>query len=140
MLMRQSDGTDTLDFQYDAAGTAVGFNYNGTPYFYVRNLQGDVVAVANADGTLIAEYAYDAWGNITAASGAMAAINPIRYRGYYQDPTGLYYLQSRYYLPEWRRFLNADSLFVAGDAISGSNMCATRGTVSVKTISPKYKS
>ena len=124
LLMRQSDGTNTLDFQYDAGGTAVGFNYNGTSYFYVRNLQGDVVAVTDADGTLVAKYAYDAWGNITAASGAMVAINPIRYRGYYQDPTGLYYLQSRYYNPDWRRFLNADSLFVAGDAISGSNMYA----------------
>ncbi len=126
MLMRQSDGTDTLDFQYDAAGIAAGFNYNSTPYFYVRNLQGDVVAVIDADGTIVAEYSYDAWGNITAASGAMVAINPIRYRGYYQDPvTGWYFLQSRYYLPEWRRFLNADSLFIAGDdVISGSNMYA----------------
>lgn len=125
LLMRQSDGTNTLDFQYDAGGVAVGFNYNGTPYFYVRNLQGDVVAVTDADGTLVAEYAYDAWGNIMVCSGTMASINPLRYRGYYQDPiTGWYFLQSRYYNPDWRRFLNADSLFVAGDAISGSNMYA----------------
>ena len=123
--MRQSDGTNTLDFQYDANGIAAGFNYNDTPYFYMRNLQGDVVAIADANGTLVAEYTYDAWGNVTASSGAMASINPIRYRGYYQDPvTGWYFLQSRYYNPDWRRFLNADSLFVAGDAISGSNMYA----------------
>ena len=123
--MRQSDGTNTLDFQYDANGIAAGFNYNDTPYFYMRNLQGDVVAITDADGTLVAEYTYDAWGNVTAFSGAMATINPIRYRGYYQDPvTGWYFLQSRYYNPDWRRFLNADSLFVAGDAISGSNMYA----------------
>ena len=123
--MRQSDGTNTLDFQYDANGIAAGFNYNDTPYFYMRNLQGDVVAITDADGTLVAEYTYDAWGNVTAFSGAMATINPIRYRGYYQDPvTGWYFLQSRYYNPDWRRFLNSDALFVAGDAISGSNMYA----------------
>ena len=123
--MRQSDGTNTLDFQYDAGGVAVGFNYNGTPYFYVRNLQGDVVAVTDADGTLVAEYAYDAWGNIMVCSGTMASVNPLRYRGYYQDPiTGWYFLQSRYYNPDWRRFLNADSLFIAGDEINGSNMYA----------------
>ena len=31
MLMRQTDGTNTLDFQYDAGGNMVGFKYNGTP-------------------------------------------------------------------------------------------------------------
>jgi len=64
-LMRQSDGTDTLDFAYDAGGKAVGFTYNGVPYYYLRNLQGDVVAIADAEGTLVAEYVYDAWGNAT---------------------------------------------------------------------------
>ena len=35
--------------------------------------------------------------------------NPIRYRGYYYDTeAGFYYLQSRYYDPIIRRFLNAD--------------------------------
>jgi len=51
--------------------------------------------------------------------------NPIRYRGYYQDAeTGYYWLQTRYYNPQWRRFLNADSLFVAGDYLTASNMYA----------------
>ena len=36
---------------------------------------------------------------------------PFRYRGYYYDvETGFYYLQSRYYDPEIRRFINADNL------------------------------
>ena len=36
--------------------------------------------------------------------------NPFRYRGYYYDiETKYYYLQTRYYNPEWGRFLNADS-------------------------------
>ena len=34
---------------------------------------------------------------------------PLHVRGYYYDTeTGLYYLQSRYYTPEWGRFINAD--------------------------------
>ncbi|MCR5420393.1 MAG: RHS repeat-associated core domain-containing protein, partial [Lachnospiraceae bacterium] len=38
------------------------------------------------------------------------AKNPFRYRGYYYDSeTGWYYLQSRYYDPELKRFINADS-------------------------------
>ena len=40
---------------------------------------------------------------------AFLNLNPLRYRGYvYDDETGLYYLQSRYYDPVTGRFLNAD--------------------------------
>ena len=35
--------------------------------------------------------------------------NPIRYRGYYYDEdTGLYYCNTRYYSPKWRRFISPD--------------------------------
>lgn len=68
LLIRQSDGTDTLDFQYDAAGTAVGFKHNRTPYFYLRNLQGDVTGITDAEGAVVAEYKYDAWGNLIEVS------------------------------------------------------------------------
>ncbi|URZ04120.1 RHS repeat-associated core domain-containing protein [Clostridium felsineum] len=52
-------------------------------------------------------------------------INPYRYRGYrYDNETGLYYLQSRYYNAEWGRFVNADIVAaVAGDVLS-TNMYA----------------
>ena len=52
-------------------------------------------------------------------------LNPIRYRGYYyDDETGYYFCQTRYYNPQWRRWINADALFIAGDALTGSNMYA----------------
>ncbi len=52
----------------------------------------------------------DAWGNILSKTGTMADINPFRYRSYYYDTeTGFYYLQTRYYDPEIRRFINADN-------------------------------
>ena len=45
----------------------------------------------------------------------IASINPIRYRGYYYDSdTGFYCLQSRYYDPELRRFINADGYASTG--------------------------
>ena len=51
--------------------------------------------------------------------------NPLRYRGYvYDRETGLYYLQSRYYNPEWGRFINADSSSSTGQGILGNNMFA----------------
>ena len=47
---------------------------------------------------------------MSATDRANAELNPFRYRGYYYDvETGYYYLQTRYYNPEWGRFLNADS-------------------------------
>lgn len=41
----------------------------------------------------------------------LGMLNPFRYRGYvWDEETGLYYLRSRYYNPEWGRFVNADNL------------------------------
>ena len=55
----------------------------------------------------------------------IGALNPIRYRGYYYDvETGWYWLQTRYYNPEWRRFINADVLFIAGCVLTAVNMYA----------------
>ena len=63
---------------------------------------------------VVATYTYDAWGNCTITnktSANIGTINSFRYRGYYQDnETGFYYLQTRYYDPEIRRFINADNL------------------------------
>jgi RHS repeat-associated protein len=61
----------------------------------------------------VVEYSYNPWGEILSITGTMADTigqqNPLRYRGYYYDnETGLYYLQSRYYDPVTGRFLNAD--------------------------------
>jgi len=124
LLMRQSDGVNNMDFQYDASGKVVGFMYNDSSYYYLRNLLGDIVAITDVDGNVVGTYFYNAWGD-TAYSGAIAAINPIRYRGYYQDPyTGWHYLNTRYYSYGWQRFLNADALFITGDSITGSNMYA----------------
>ncbi|MCL2446697.1 MAG: RHS repeat-associated core domain-containing protein [Oscillospiraceae bacterium] len=107
-------------------GQMLGFELNGTPYFYVRNLQGDIVGILNANGDLVAEYQYDAWGNHLYVSDTdIARINPIRYRGYYWDnATQLYYLQSRYYSPQLRRFLSPDIFLDTEDGIMGTNMYA----------------
>ena len=113
-------GNDTLLFYYDSDGSATSFSYNGTMYFYVKNLQGDVIRIIDLAGTEVASYVYDAWGNIKDTKGepTIREINPIRYRGYvYDTETSLYYLQSRYYDPFTGRFLNAD---VYADTQSGT--------------------
>ena len=125
--------TAVLDFVYDDAGRPFALRYstNGTSfqtYYYVLNLQGDVVKlihyIPGFEYESVATYEYDAWGNVS-SSGRLAEINPLRYRGYYYDnETGFYYLQSRYYDPANRRFINADSYQSTGQGFVGTNMFA----------------
>ena len=106
-----------------------------TDYYFVCNWRGDVIRIYDGAGAVIANYNYDAWGNVisvTDANGAaitdsthIANVNPLRYRGYYYDSeTGLYYLQSRYYDPAVKRFINADTLLGANKDILGNNVFA----------------
>ena len=104
---------------YDESGSAIGFTYNGTEYYYTYNLQGDITGITNSAGTVVVSYTYDTWGVVTSTTGTLAdtigQINPLRYRGYYYDAeTGLYYVSSRYYDPEIGRFINADDTDVLG--------------------------
>lgn len=108
VIQSQTDGTNTWYFQYDTNGTPLGFIYNGVQYFYLTNQMGGVVVLSDSDGNIFAEYVYDAWGSLVtintadennAEQLALANANPLRYRGYYYDnETGYYYLQSRYYI------------------------------------------
>ena len=116
---------NTFEYFYDESGMPYGCQYNGTTYYYVTNLQGDIIKIIDINGNVKAEYAYDAWGNILTATGTLAAVNPIRYRGYYYDSdTGFYYLKSRYYDPAICRFINADGLASTGQGFIGCNMFA----------------
>ena len=120
--------TKTLDFFYDNAGMPYALKYNGTTYYYITNLQGDVMALVNSSGEYVANYSYDPYGKVLSATGAMADINPLRYRGYYYDSeTGFYYLQSRYYDPAIGRFINADEYASTGQGFIGYNMFAYCG-------------
>ena len=139
--MRQTWGSNYIDFLYDESGLAYSFIYNDTQYYYVKNLQGDVMSIANDSGSIVVNYVYDAWGNILSTTGSMAstvgAVNPIRYRSYYYDgETGFYYLQSRYYDPAIRRFINADGYINANGDILGFNMYAYCGNNPVMGYDP----
>ena len=113
-ILRETWGENTLIPIYDDEESVCGIIYNGTPHYFLKNLQGDIIAIANAKGEVEARYTYDAWGAITNISGtdegiSIAVVNPFRYRGYYYDiEIGLYYLQTRYYSPIIGRFINAD--------------------------------
>ena len=96
----------TIIYIYDESGSLIGLKYRTSTYaegvfncyFFEKNLQGDIVAIYNSNGTKIGTYTYDAWGNFTITSSATGLerqivyeINPFRYRSYYYDvETGCY--------------------------------------------------
>ena len=126
-LLSQVNGNIQMDFLYDDAKSPIGFLYNGTAYYYIRNLQNDITGILDSDGNQVVSYVYDSWGKLVSTFGSLAdtigSQNPFRYRGYYYDrETGFYYLQSRYYDPEVGRFINADG--IVGEALRWYNLYA----------------
>ena len=123
-ILSETYGNSTLYAHYDNEGSICGITYDHQGYFLVKNQQGDIIAITNKDGGVVARYRYDAWGkvvsildadgvDISTSAAHIANVNPFCYRGYYYDrETGLYYLQSRYYDPDTGRFVNADDVSV----------------------------
>lgn len=124
-ILSQTTENDQMDFFYDENGYIIGFKDNGEVYYYAKNIQGDITGILMESGVRIVEYRYDAWGKLLSCTGEEAETlgikNPFRYRGYYYDnESGLYYLNGRYYDPVVGRFLNADSQ-ISGN-IQGANL------------------
>ena len=94
-VVHMTRGSDELHFFYDAQNRPAVVVYNGVSYAYVKNLQGDVIAILDEAGNVVVSYAYDAWGAPIGKSGTLAetlgTLNPFRYRGYvFDEKTGLY--------------------------------------------------
>ncbi len=127
ILAGQKTGNDIIVFMYDNNSDAFGFIYNSTEYYYIKNAQNDVTAIADSNGNVLARYYYDAWGKVLEITGntEIAGLNPIRYRSYYYDAeTGWYYLKSRYYSPDMCRFVSADGYIQTGQSLLDKNMFA----------------
>ena len=101
-IVRETWNGNILITMFDNENSVCGIIYNDEPYYFQKNLQGDIIDIVNKDAEVVAKYSYDAWGVPTILQDStecgIAQINPYRYRGYYFDvETGLYYLQTRYY-------------------------------------------
>ena len=114
-------GNSMIYYIRNTDGELLGLKYNNQLYYYKKNYQQDIIGIYNSSYEEIVKYKYDSWGNIISITDNnnqeitdvtnIGLINPFRYRSYYYDTeTNLYYLNSRYYNPEWGRFINADSL------------------------------
>ena len=160
LIRRTSSGVDAW-FDYDESGSPVGMNVTTTTgsssnptvtttqYYFIKNLQGDIVAIADATGEIQYTYTYDSWGKVLSTkdkdnfsplvfdTSSPANINPFRYRGYYYDGINeIYWLQSRFYDPSTGRFLNADSQMSIGGDLTGTNLFVYCGNNPVNRIDP----
>ena len=118
-------GDNTLIPLYDNEDSVCGILYNNVPYYLIKNLRGDVIAIVDKDARTVARYAYDAWGvcTVTQDSVGIATINPFRYRSYYYDEEiEKYYLQSRYYDSTISKFINADAIIGGSNNTSGYSL------------------
>ncbi|HZU13390.1 MAG TPA: RHS repeat-associated core domain-containing protein [Chloroflexota bacterium] len=94
-------GPDGLPLeQIDGSGNAL--------YDYQDQL-GSTRGMADSSGNVMATFSYDAYGNLTSATGTVTT--PFGYAGQYTDAeSGLQYLRNRYYDPSTEQFLTVDPL------------------------------
>ncbi len=142
-LVAEQRNNEWIYYIYGVDGIA-GFSHNNEVYLYRKNVQGDVTHIYRQEEantlTQVAHYAYDAWGNCEILQNVnnVATLNPFRYRSYYFDEeTGLYYLQTRYYDPELGRFISADSIeYLDPETLGGLNLYAYCGNNPVMAVDP----
>ncbi|MBA3926359.1 DNRLRE domain-containing protein [Listeria rustica] len=112
-VLYETDGAGTVQRQYvySDSNVRMAMKVGTKTVFYHYNAHGDVVALTNEAGDIVAEYSYDAWGNVLQATETTneAKQNPFGYAGYtYDKEIGMYYLMARYYEPEQGIFISVD--------------------------------
>lgn len=103
-----------LDLLYNENDELFGFIKDGSnKYFYVRDFLQNITGIIDSNGKFVVKYNCSAYGNVSVLqdTNGLAAINPFLYKGYYYDQeSGMYYCHTRYYVPEWCRWLNSDNI------------------------------
>jgi RHS repeat-associated protein len=107
-----SGGIDEIFTRADSTGAF-------TP---LQDALGSTIALIDASGGLVTQYAYDPFGKTT-VSGATNA-NAFQYTGRENEGNGLYFYRARYYSSQLGRFINQDPMGFAG---SGPNLYAYTG-------------
>ena len=122
-IERSSGQRDQIDYWWgkDASGTLDGaggiggllyIRKNGCEvYVPLYDGMGNVVQYVDKMGSIVAQYAYDAFGNTTQKSGVKADELKMRFSTkYFDDESGLYYFGHRFYSPRIARWLTRDPI------------------------------
>ena len=134
-IIFEKRGNDVIYYIYSDVEDLIGFVYNNNAYRYIKNVQHDIIGILDSNNNVIVKYTYDSLGNIKSIKDSnnnditnpthVGLINPFRYRSYYYDTeTNLYYLNKRYYNPEFGRFINEDGLVEKNKDVISYNLYA----------------
>ena len=61
LIAGESTNGSNIWYNYDSQSNSISMVYNHVDYFYVRNAQGDVIALIDKAGNKVVEYTYDSW-------------------------------------------------------------------------------
>ncbi|MDL2292912.1 hypothetical protein LJC17_04940 [Acholeplasma sp. OttesenSCG-928-E16] len=138
-VVNETQGNDvTLYYNYDEANMLVGLHMDGNEYFFIRDILGNINKIIDISGKTMVKYRYSAYGkpekeigsNLSSEEEVIAnkllENNIYIYKGYcYDEETGLYYLNSRFYDPEVGRFISIDDIsYLDPSSIGGLNLYA----------------
>ena len=155
LLREKFEGSDVpyITYMYDSSG-AVGFmlpyavydlgqrHISERPFYYVKDLTGNIRRIVDSNGKCVIKYDYDAWGRVISAeysdtlytvwenasfnAYSIGQLNSLIYKDYYYDKDlELYYLQTRYYDPTVCRFISPDHPdYLDYESINGLNIYA----------------
>ena len=155
LLREKFDGSDVpyITYMYDSSG-AVGFmlpyavydlgqrHISERPFYYVKDLTGNIRRIVDSNGKCVIKYDYDAWGRVISAeysdtlytiwenayfnAYSIGQLNSLIYKDYcYDKDLELYYLQTRYYDPTVCRFISPDHPdYLDYESINGLNLYA----------------
>ena len=114
LALQERDGSNTVVREYlwgrfssGGIGRLLGLTQAGQHYSYAYDGKGNVMALLDSSQNVAAGYAYDAFGQLRAASGPLN--QPMRGSTKWYDPqTGLAYFGYRFYAPVLGRWLSRD--------------------------------
>ena len=113
-----------------------GLRYNNKEYYYVRDITGCIEKIIDNNKKEMVLYRYTSYGQVetyinpslSTSEQTIANIlmnnNGFVYKGYYYDvETGLFYCNSRYYNPEWCRWVSPDDIdYLDPKSVNGLNL------------------
>ncbi len=86
--------------------------------YYHADANGNITAMVNTNGIVMARYSYDPYGHLLTMSGPLANANTYRFSSKeFHANSGLYYFGYRYYAPSLQRWLNSDPLGDIGSLV-----------------------
>ncbi|RJQ32680.1 MAG: hypothetical protein C4562_02365 [Actinobacteria bacterium] len=112
-IVSETDADNNVLVKYvrDNNGKAISMIQGSSTYYFLYNGHGDVTGLADSNGSVIATYSYDEFGNLTSSTGNV--YNPLRYsagfNAYFDQETNFYHIGTRYYDPSTGRWTRRDA-------------------------------